>query len=150
MLRAITATPPSASNLDGHGHPLTSMTFSTPELHRIRAVERRHLAAGHRRAGDDGILHAGQPHVGTIMSLARRDVVEIDDTDLALAKVTEILGVLELEAFRRSAPTPLWHRQPIRQSLEKWENEAEVEIASHFEACNTVRTTVQLTNSHKI
>ncbi len=24
---------------------------------------------------------------------------------------------------------------------EKWENEAEAEIASHFEACNAVRTT---------
>jgi hypothetical protein len=33
---------------------------------------------------------------------------------------------------------------------EKWEHEAEAEIASHFEACNAVRIPVQLTNSHEI
>ena len=31
VLRAITATPPSGWNFDGHGQPFTSMTFSTPE-----------------------------------------------------------------------------------------------------------------------
>jgi hypothetical protein len=31
VLRAITATPPSGWNFEGHGQPLTSMTFSTPE-----------------------------------------------------------------------------------------------------------------------
>src|SRR5258705_12350249 len=31
VLRAITATPPSGWNLDGHGQPCTSITFSTPE-----------------------------------------------------------------------------------------------------------------------
>ena len=38
VLRAITATPPSGWNLDGHGHPLTSITFSTPETF-IASVE---------------------------------------------------------------------------------------------------------------
>ena len=30
VLRAITATPPSGWNFDGHGQPCTSITFSTP------------------------------------------------------------------------------------------------------------------------
>ncbi len=31
VLRAMTATPPSGWNLEGHGQPCTSITFSTPE-----------------------------------------------------------------------------------------------------------------------
>ena len=136
------------------GRPRPALDFQdlldAGNLHRFRAVERRHLAAGHRRAGDDGILHAGQPHVGTIMSLARRDVVEIDDTDLALAKVTEILGVLELEAFDArhqllcgigSQFAKAWKNGKTRP---KWKSPLTSKRAILCEL------PVQLTNSHKI
>ena len=100
VLRAITATPPSGWNFDGHGQPLTSITFSTPETFiAADAVERHQLAAGHRRTGDDGIFHAGQPDVGAVARLAGGDVAEVDNADLALAEIPEILRVLQLQAF---------------------------------------------------
>src|SRR5260370_31433087 len=40
VLRAITATPPRGWNLDGHGQPLTSITFSTPETFMASAASK--------------------------------------------------------------------------------------------------------------
>ncbi len=100
VLRAITATPPSGWNFDGHGQPVTSITFSTPETFIAAvAVERHHLAAGHRRPRDDGVFHAGQADVGAVARGADRDVAEIDHADLALAEIAEVLRVFQLQAF---------------------------------------------------
>src|SRR5205085_11597613 len=68
-------------------------------LHRLRSVERHHLAAGHWRPGNDGVFHAGQADVGAVTRGAYRDVAEIDHADLAFAQIAEILWVFQLQAF---------------------------------------------------
>ena len=60
-------------------------------------VEGGHLAADHRRPGDDGELHAGQHDILAVDRLARRDVDEVGDAHGALADVAEGARLLELD-----------------------------------------------------
>ena len=72
--------------------------FDAGDLHRVATVERYQLAAGHRRPGDHGVFHAGEPDVAAIGGGADGNVAEIDDADLALAEVAEVLRVLQFQA----------------------------------------------------
>ena len=54
----------------------------------------------------------------------------------------DLVQCAKLEAkFRQLAVSDPTKRFIWLAEAEKWENEAEAEIASHFEACNAVRTT---------
>jgi hypothetical protein len=65
--------------------------------------------------------------------------------------VKDLVQCRKLEAkFRQLAVSDPTRRFIWLAEAEKWEHEAEAEIASHFEACNAVELPVQLTNSHKI
>ena len=60
-------------------------------------IDRGHLAAHHRRPGDDRELHAGQHDVLAVDGLAGGDVDEIGDADGALADVAEGARLLQLD-----------------------------------------------------
>jgi hypothetical protein len=63
----------------------------------------------------------------------------------------DLVQCRKLEAkFRRLAVSDPTKRFIWLAEAEKWEHEAEAEIASHFEACNAVRTTGAIDHSHKI
>jgi hypothetical protein len=54
----------------------------------------------------------------------------------------DLVQCRKLEAkFRQLAVSDSTKRFIWLAEAEKWEHEAEAEIASHFEACNAVRTT---------
>mmetsp|Transcript_15247 Transcript_15247/g.42032 ORF Transcript_15247/g.42032 Transcript_15247/m.42032 type:complete len:605 (-) Transcript_15247:1321-3135(-) len=62
---------------------------------RVRRVERFDLAAKHRRPGDHGVEHAGQPRVDAVLRAAGDDHLGVHQIAVLLADVAEILGVLE-------------------------------------------------------
>ncbi len=68
-------------------------------LHGLRSVERHDPAAGHRRTGNNGVLHAGQTDVGAVTCRSHRDVAQVHHADLALAQIAEVLRILQSQAF---------------------------------------------------
>ncbi len=81
------------------------------DFHRRRGVEAAELAAMHRRARDDGVLHAGQAHVDAVLRLAGDDVEAVDDRR-TLADVAELLRPLQRELLdRRHRHRGGFHRQ---------------------------------------
>ena len=85
-------------------------------LHGRAGVDRRHLAADHRRPGDDRELHAGHHHVLAVDGLAGGDVDDVGDAHVALADVAEGARRPSASPCRRPAPAGRPQRRRARRS----------------------------------